>query len=246
MNLIKEYIKEKIKILKYFDKKLLRLRLGESWIHDKSDRLFSRRIYDTYEDYRIHQNSKLDRISPVELSEYDSRYRKILRERLEKLEVLKRGQNVLCLGARIGTEVKSFIDIGCFAVGIDLNPGENNHYVVHGDFHNIQFADDSVDVVFTNSLDHVFDIKQVMNEMNRVLKPDGLLIMEAIKGNKEGASPDFYASFWWEKVDDLVGLIEDSHFKLIKRSSYDLPWAGEQLCFVKKLKNNKRIGKTDL
>ena len=49
-------------------------------------------------------------------------------------------RTVLCLAARIGTEVKAFLDLGCFAIGIDLNPGTDNRYVVHGDFHDLQFA----------------------------------------------------------------------------------------------------------
>jgi SAM-dependent methyltransferase len=218
---------------KNIDEKAMKLKIGELWIPDNSAQSFAKRIYTAYEEYKMHQSSKLKYIDLAEISEYDMRYREILRERLEKLKLLKRGVNVLCLCARIGTEVKSFIDLGCFAVGIDLNPGENNHYVVHGDFHHVQFADNSVDVVFTNSLDHVFDIKQVLHEINRVLKPEGLFITEAVKGSKEGVSPDFYASFWWERVDDLIHLIEKAQFRVIKRMSYTLPWELEQICFMK-------------
>jgi len=226
---------KKSKIYGYLDEKVLKLRFGESWVHDSSDYSFARRMYRSYEDYRRHQSSKLNRINPVELSEYDIKYREVLRERLKKIEFLHKGLTVLCLGARIGTEVKSFIDIGCFAVGIDLNPGENNLYTVYGDFHNIQFANSSIDVVFTNSLDHVFDIKLVMNEVTRVVKPGGLFIVEAVKGSEEDVLPDFYASFWWGRMDNLVPLIENSQFKLIGRLSYDIPWNGEQLCFVRKI-----------
>jgi SAM-dependent methyltransferase len=225
---------KKSKIYKYLDGKVLELRFGESWAHDGSDHSFSRRMYHSYEDYRRHQSSKLNRIDPIELSEYDIKYREVLIERLKKIEISHKGLSVLCLGARIGTEVKSFIDIGCFAVGIDLNPGENNRYTVYGDFHNIQFADSSVDIVFTNSLDHAFDIGKVMNEVTRVLKPGGLFIVEAIKGSEEDVLPDFYASFWWGRIDYLVCLIENSQFKLTRRVLFDTPWSGEQLCFVRK------------
>jgi SAM-dependent methyltransferase len=212
--------------------KILELRFGKSWGHDGSDHSFAKRRYYCYEDYRRHQSSKLNRIDSAELSEYDIRYREVLRERLIKIGLLHKGLSVLCLGARIGTEVKSFIDIGCFAVGVDLNPGKDNHYTVYGDFHNIQFADSSVDVVFTNSLDHAFDIKQVMSEVTRVLKPGGLFIVEAIKGSEEDVFPDFYASFWWGRIDYLIRLIENWQFDLVRKLSYDIPWGGEQLCFV--------------
>ena len=55
-----------------------------------------------------------------------------------------------------------FIDHGAFAVGIDLNPGRDNRWVVIGDFHALQYADASVDVVYTNSFDHVFELERVL------------------------------------------------------------------------------------
>jgi len=228
------------KIYKYLDEKILELKFGESWGQYVSDCSFSKRKYNSYEDYRRHQCAKLNRIDSAELSEYDIRYREVLRERLIKTGLLHhKGLSVLCLGARIGTEVKSFIDIGCFAVGIDLNPGRDNRYTVYGDFHNVQFADSSIDVVFTNSLDHVFDIKQVMSEVTRVLKPGGLFMVEAIKGSEEDILPDFYASFWWGRIDYLVRLIETWQFELVQKLPYDIPWSGEQLCF--KMKRESRI-----
>jgi hypothetical protein len=48
-----------------------------------------------------------------------------------------------------------------FSVGIDLNPGPRNGYVLHGDFHNIIFADASIDAVYTNALDHSFDLQEL-------------------------------------------------------------------------------------
>src|SRR5688572_18388830 len=93
----------------------------------RAEASFQRRTYRNYEEYVAHQVAKL---SKLDLREYDSRYRAVLRERLEKLDLLRRGDTVLCLGARIGTECKAFIDLGCFSVGIDLNPGAENAHVV--------------------------------------------------------------------------------------------------------------------
>ena len=230
---------KKSRIYQYLDGKILALKFGESWDRYGSDRSFAKRMYNSYEDYQKHQSAKLNRIDAADLSAYDTRYREVLRERLIKTGLLHTGMSVLCLGARIGTEVKSFIDIGCFAVGIDLNPGEDNRYTVYGDFHDIQFADASIDVVFTNSLDHAFDIKKVMNEVTRILKPGGLFIVEAIKGSEEDMLPDFYASFWWGRIDYLVRFIEDWRFNLVQRSPYEILWSGEQLCF--EMKNESQI-----
>lgn len=208
----------------------LTLKFGESWTPYESDQAFRRRVYRTYEDYVAHQQSKL---KSVDLSSCEIEYREVLRERLEKLNFLRRGMGVLCLAARLGTEVKSFLDIGCFAIGIDVNPGASNRYVVWGDFHDIQFPSESVDVVFTNSVDHAFDIQKLIDETKRVLKPDGLLVVEAVAGSSEGGCPRSFESFYWSKIDDLVSLVERSQFRLVKRSSFDYPWTGQQLCFRK-------------
>ena len=53
-------------------------------------------------------------------------------------------------------------DLGYFAIGIDLNPGDANPYVLPGDFHRIVFPDASLDAVYTNALDHVFSLEQVV------------------------------------------------------------------------------------
>lgn len=213
----------------YLDEIQFKRKDRELWV-DEFDRKLKRRFYQTSEDYVRHQRSKLARF---DLSTYDIKYRAALRERLQKNQLLQQGMTVLCLAARLGTEVKSFFDLGYFAVGIDLNPGRDNRYVLLGDFHDIQFPSNSVDAIFTNSLDHVFDMRRVIDEIKRLLKAEGLLIVEAARGTEEGLSPGFHESFSWSKIDDLVGLFESSGFKLIHRSSFDYPWNGEQLSFEK-------------
>ena len=90
-----------------------------------------------------------------------------------------------------------------------------------------------MDAVFTNSLDHVFAVDRFIGEIRRVLKPAGILIVEAIQGRAEGMSPDAYASFWWDRVDDVVGLFERNGFRLFYRNPFAEPWPGEYLCFEK-------------
>ena len=93
---------------------------------------------------------------------------------------------ILCLGARLGSEVEAFISFGHAAIGIDLNPGPNNPYVMAGDFHALQFADASFDCVYTNSLDHAFELDKIAAEVRRVLRPNGLFLLEAVYGTDEG------------------------------------------------------------
>jgi SAM-dependent methyltransferase len=202
--------------------------VSSRWIGD-TDSGFQVREYKRYEDYIKHQQAKLE---SLDLSEYDMKYRDSLRERLKR-DATPRAGVVLCLGARIGTEVKAFLDLGCFAIGIDLNPGPDNKYVVYGDFHNVQFPDESVDIVFTNALDHALTIENVVSEVRRVLKPGGLFITEAVAGTAEGKRPAYFESFYWSKIDDLVGLFERTAFTLHTRTPFEYPWPGEHLCFKK-------------
>jgi SAM-dependent methyltransferase len=206
----------------------MRLPFGESWVRSEADQGFTRRRYASYEQYLARQKAKLKRL---DLSRYDLNYRAALRVRLGEPGLVQRGMSVLCLGARIGTEVKAFLDRGCFAVGVDLNPGEGNRFVVHGDFHQLQYANRSIDLVFTNSLDHVFAVDRLVAEIERVLKPAGLLILEVGEGGSGGKKPGHYESFWWSTVDDVVSLFEGRGFRLVYRQPFVAPWAGEQLCF---------------
>jgi len=197
------------------------------------------KIYKDYPEYVEHQKSKLKTIGEF-LKVYDKNYSQELAERLRDDGIVKQGMNVLCLGARIGTEVKAFFTYNCFAVGIDLITSENNKYVLYGDFHEIQFPTDSVDIVFTNSIDHVFNLNKFLDEIKRVLKPGGYFIAEIVDSNvedKKDLSQDaiilqtssIFESIFWEKADDVLDLIKG--FKLIKRTSFIYPWKGYHCVF---------------
>jgi SAM-dependent methyltransferase len=191
---------------------------------------FRRRIYGNYQHYLQHQKAKLHQ---VDLSEYHVEFRNQLKHRVEELNVTNPGDTVLCLGARLGTECLAFKDLGCFAVGIDLNPGDQNLHVLHGDFHNLQFPDKSVDHVFTNALDHVFELAQVMQEIRRVLRPSGLFIAEIVRGSGDidGREPGAFESYWWESLEEVVHSIEGYGFRVDQRRRFSYPWQGDQIVF---------------
>ena len=197
------------------------------------------RNYKDYSEYVEHQKSKLKIMDDI-LKVYDKNYSQTLAGRLMEGGIIKQGMSVLCLGARIGTEVKAFFKRGCFAVGIDLITSKNNKYVLYGDFHEIQFPTDSVDIVFTNSIDHVFNLNKFLDEIKRVLKPGGYFIAEIVDSNvedKKDLSQDaiilqtssIFESIFWEKADDVLDLIKG--FKLIKRTSFIYPWKGYHCVF---------------
>ena len=188
--------------------------------------------YKDYQEYINHQKGKLEKENDWIVG-FDENYSQILKERLlDDFDNwgIKKG-NVLCLGARLGGEVRAFIKIGCFAIGIDLNPGKKNKHVLYGDFHDIQFSENSVDIVFSNSLDHSFDIDSVLKEIKRVLKNGGFLILEIAKGFDEGTTTGPYEAFHWARIDDMIKLIEEQEFTLIKKSDIKIPELGEHCVF---------------
>jgi SAM-dependent methyltransferase len=205
-------------------KALLRFRLGNRW-DDAGDAAFGRRRYPNYEDYLAHQRTKLDAFRDSSIARHDRKFFDALTARLEPLDVHRR--SVLCLAARQGSEVRAFIARGAFAVGIDLNPGRGNRYVLFGDFHDLQFGTGTVDVVYTNSLDHAFDIDRLLAEVRRVLAEGGLLIAEVGRGDGEGRG--FYEAFSWASVGELVKRIERAGFRLEGQTSFEVPWPGDQL-----------------
>ena len=208
-------------------KRALFRKFGERWTAEGE--AFQKRSYNSYEAYLEHQKAKLE---THDFGKYDTDFRVALRERLAALKIDWRGCNVLCLGARIGTEVKAFLDLGASAIGIDLNPGPDNPYVVQGDFHDLQFAPESMDVVYTNSLDHAFDIERIAKEVLKVLKPDGIFIVEAVQGRDQGISPGFFESFFWKNIDQLVRALEVAGLSATRRTPITSPWPGEQICFA--------------
>jgi len=166
----------------------------------------AQRSYQSYEEYVNHQGAKLDKIIH-RLHETEDEDFADFKHRFETCEALSEARSVLCLGARIGTEVRAMHALGCFAVGIDLNPGSDNAYVLPGDFHHIQFPDGSVDAIYTNVLDHVFDLEKLMSEIVRLLRPGGVFVADILPGYEEGFVPGEFESTHWKTVDSLTGEI---------------------------------------
>src|SRR5690606_8715365 len=74
-----------------------------------------------------------------------------------------REKKVLCLGCRTGAEVMALRELGNKAFGIDIEPvavGEAAKYVMRVDFHDIPIIDGYYEVIYTNSFDHVRDLKK--------------------------------------------------------------------------------------
>jgi len=203
---------------------ILRDRRAHPWTSTDAVR---RRQYGSYAEYVAHQKQKLDANPSEWLLAHEQEYPEVLAKRLQGLGVVKPGMTVLCLAARLGGEVRAFIGLGCFAVGLDLNPGNSNKYVLTGDFHDLQFGAGTVDLLFCNALDHAYDIPKMMAECRRVLKPDGHLILEIVNGETQGYEAGHFEAIIWDKVDDVVSVVCQSGFTVVRRQEIEHPWQGE-------------------
>lgn len=63
---------------------------------------------------------------------------------------------------------------------LDEIPKNDSVKSILGDVHDLPFADNSVDIVFSNMLLHWSNEQEVFAEAMRVLKPDGLLLMSCL------------------------------------------------------------------
>ena len=76
-------------------------------------------------------------------------YERFYRQQLQFGDRLT-GQPVLCIGARLGGEVRALTRLGALAIGIDFNPGFRNTHVLWGDASSLQFANATFRHVYTN------------------------------------------------------------------------------------------------
>ena len=189
------------------------------WKSEKEGDLL-KRDYASYEEYVTHQQQKLDEMLKMKggFSNWDiCEYRLKFYTRFKHLrELLSRDAVILCCGARQGTEVEVLHDLGFSnAYGIDLNPGPDNRIVRAGDFMKLQEKDNSIDLLYTNCVDHAFDLEAMMIEHARVLKPDGFLLYDMGTNMEEGAGGPFEAVSW-DRTENLVIRLLEKFEKLIR------------------------------
>jgi SAM-dependent methyltransferase len=165
------------------------------------------RRYESYDEYVVHQRQKLDEMLKLHGGLANSAVaayrRKFFRRFRPLVGLLPRSATILCLGARLGTEVEVLRDLGfANARGIDLNPGPENPFVDVGDFHHLDAGEASVDLVYTNCVDHAFELDAFFDEQQRVLKPDAYALYDFPTTNA-GSDAAFESVVW---ADDEVVL----------------------------------------
>ena len=187
-----------------------------------------KRKYKSYDKYLIHQAKKLDigirkKIKKFMPSFFSNSVRSF-EKRVNKFKEEVLSGKILCLGARSGAEVVAFRNLGFpDTIGVDINPGRNNEYVIKGDFNKMEFEDNSFNTVYTNCIDHVWDLRKFSEEIKRVLFSNGRLILE-VDHTKNKTKDDRikvinkeskYESVIWEHIEDLEKALKD--FKIVSK-----------------------------
>jgi SAM-dependent methyltransferase len=134
--------------------------------------------YNSYDDYLEHQATKAK--TPKWIA-------KLQEDRKKRLDWFKKQfslimdripiaglRKVLCLGARFGEEVISLKKLGISAVGIDIEACLP--HVVVGDMNNLK-GYRNLDMIYTNAMDHCWDIDSFIKGIKTALKPGGYFVM---------------------------------------------------------------------
>ena len=185
-----------------------------------------KRDYASYDEYLTHQKLKLDEMVKMKggfsnFDIFDYRVKFYVRFRLIAT-LLPFDARILCCGARQGTEVDVLHDLGFTnAHGIDLNPGLDNPLVSAGDMMKLHDPGNSVDLLYSNCIDHAFDLDQMIAEHARVLKPDGYLLYDIGINLEEGGGP--FEAISWDRTEDVVlRLLE--RFRSVIRIERERQW----------------------
>jgi SAM-dependent methyltransferase len=205
---------------------------GEGGWKSEKDGDVLKRDYASYEEYVTHQKQKLDEMLKMKggFSNWDiCEYRLKFYSRFKHLQgLLPKDATIVCCGARQGTEVEVLHDLGYRnAYGIDLNPGPDNRIVREGDFMKLAAPDNSLDLLYTNCVDHSFDLEKMIDEHARALKPDGFLLYDMGINMEKGAGGPFEAVSW-DRTEDLVVQLLGKFEKLF-RAERDENFGGQWL-----------------
>ena len=178
-----------------------------------------KRDYADYDEYLTHQKLKLEELVKIKggFSNFDIfDYRLKFYTRFRHLPALLSPEaRILCCGARQGTEVDVLRDLGFRnARGIDLNPGPDNPLVEQGDMMKLTATDESLDLIYTNCVDHSFDLDAMIGEHARALKPGGYLLYDIAFNDDEGAG--VWESIMWDHEEDVVRRLMERFGELIR------------------------------
>jgi ubiquinone/menaquinone biosynthesis C-methylase UbiE len=158
-------------------------------------------------------------------------------ERIKFMELLKvrKAKSILDAGAGNGWDSLYFKEHGFNVISADISDEmiytcrEKGLEAYVMDFYKLEFNDDSFDAVWSlNSLLHVSkeDFSIVLDEFNRVLKPEGLLYIGIFGGfDRDGVlegDNQIPKRFFNAYTDENIKKVVSQHFELIKYENIDV------------------------
>ena len=166
--------------------------------------------YEQYEDYITFQKQKTGNLEKRQKwlnEEWESKVEGFKTEFKKLRDFLTPDKKCLCLGARVGHEVAALQELGIKdTIGIDIIPHEP--YVTTGDIHALDFENNTFDFIYTNIIDYSIDPQKMINEAERVLKNDGVIMIQL----QLGINNDEYAECISDNAFlDIVPLFNESY-----------------------------------
>ena len=145
------------------------------------------------------------------------------------------GKNAICVGARLGAEVRAMRRVGALAIGVDLNPGAENPHVLLGDAHSTAFASGSADLVYSNVLDHILEVDRFIDKVADQLAEGGQFLLDLSK-----KAPDEYATNDFRQTKgDVVSYLQRD-FEVLHELDELKP---ESVWFIIARRKNRKDGK---
>ena len=177
--------------------------------------------YANYEDYLKDQVAKANLREDYIRQKSDRKHGEFL-ARFDKFnDFLEVKSRILCLGARFGEEVRAFRDFGHDAVGVDLFADETD-LVIKGDWNDLPFDKGIFHCIYTNSIDHSFNLNDEIKEICRVLSPNGIVIIDLNIQHCHAAgderiqeklsNPDRYEAVLWNNDTDVINPFFEAGF----------------------------------
>jgi SAM-dependent methyltransferase len=85
----------------------------------------------------------------------------------------------------------------------------------------LDLPDDSLDLLYTNCVDHAFDLEQMIAEHSRVLRPDGYLLYDIGLNMEDGGGP--FEAISWDRTEDIISRLIRS-FRAVIRIERERQW----------------------
>ncbi|OGI08682.1 MAG: hypothetical protein A2Y40_05245 [Candidatus Margulisbacteria bacterium GWF2_35_9] len=167
-------------MLKKIKYRLVRF-IAETYKHIKF-RLLKKNLFSSYKDYEYAQNVKWQS-HESDITKYIDGQERFINEWMSDIDRDKKILDICC-GDGIG--LKYFKKLGFKDLtGVDFNTEKleiakkTGYDVFLQDFHSLDiFKDGTFDIVYSShSLEHALNPEKVVNEFNRILKKDGMLIL---------------------------------------------------------------------